>query len=134
MASRWYSTVIDSHDPEAQARWWGEVLGWQVVHSSPEEAIIIPGWVTEEKAATTPWEEVGPGLVFVAVPDDKRVKNRLHLDLARYLDDDRDAEVERLLALGAQRPDADQPSEATVDGPLDPEGTGFCPLPARAAS
>ena len=131
MAIRWYSTVIDSHDPEAQARWWGEVLGWQVVHSSPEEAIIIPGWVTEEKAATTPWEEVGPGLVFVAVPDDKRVKNRLHLDLAPHLDDDRDAELERLLALGAQRTDVGQPSDATFDVFVDPEGNEFCLLSSR---
>ena len=131
MAIRWYSTVIDSHDPQAQARWWAEVLGWQLFYDTPDEAVVIPGHYSEEMAKTTPWEEVGPGLVFVRVPEDKKVKNRLHLDLAPHLSDDRDAEIERLLELGATRADVGQPEDAGFDVFRDPEGNEFCLLSSR---
>ena len=32
MALRWYSIVVDCGDVAAQARWWRDTLGWQVVH------------------------------------------------------------------------------------------------------
>jgi hypothetical protein len=41
-----------------------------------------------------------PGLLFVPVAEEKTVKNRLHLD---FRPDDRDAGVERMVALGATR-------------------------------
>jgi hypothetical protein len=43
-----------------------------------------------------------PGLLLVAVPEPKAVRNRLHLD---FRPDDRDEEVERMVALGATRAD-----------------------------
>lgn len=43
----------------------------------------------------------GPGMFFIKVPEPKTVKNRVHLDLS--CGGDRQAEVERLLALGATR-------------------------------
>lgn len=131
MAIRWYSTVIDSHDPQAQARWWAEVLGWQLFYDTPDEAVVIPGHYNEEMAKSTPWEEVGPGLVFVRVPEGKQVKNRLHLDLAPHVSDDRDAEIERLLGLGATRADVGQPADAGFDVFRDPEGNEFCLLSSR---
>lgn len=41
-----------------------------------------------------------PGLAFLRVPDPKKIKNRLHIDLNPT---DQAAEVQRLLALGATR-------------------------------
>jgi predicted enzyme related to lactoylglutathione lyase len=131
MAIRWYSTVIDSRDPQAQARWWAEVLGWQLFYDTPDEAVVIPAHYDEETARATPWDRVGPGLVFVRVPDDKQVKNRLHLDLAPHLSDDRNAEIERLLEMGATRADVGQPVDATFDVFRDPEGNEFCLLSSR---
>jgi hypothetical protein len=32
MSLRFYTAVIDSHDPRAQARWWAGVLGWEVTY------------------------------------------------------------------------------------------------------
>ena len=84
MSLRWYSTVIDCHDIAAQGSWWQETLGWQKVFESEDEYVIVPSWVTEEMIRDTPWEQVGPGLVFVPVPEGKTVKNRLHLDLAPH--------------------------------------------------
>jgi len=56
------------------------------------------------------------------------VKNRLHIDLAP---DDRDAEVERVVALGATRADIGQNDEVTWVVLADPEGNEFCVLSAR---
>lgn len=131
MSIRWYSTVVDSADPGSQARWWAQVLGWRVIHDSPEEAIIIPSYFSEDMAETTPWDCIGPGLVFVPVPESKEVKNRLHLDLALHLSDDRDAEIKRLLDLGATWADVGQPHDATFDVFRDPEGNEFCLLSSR---
>lgn len=132
MALRWYTTVVDCRDHRAQARWWAKVLGWQVVFESESEAVIIPAWATDEAAAETPWERTGPGMVFVPVPERKTVKNRLHIDLAPHLDDDRDAEIERLLSMGATRTDVGQTDEVTWDVLIDPEGNEFCVLSSRA--
>ena len=62
-------------------------------------------------------------LVFVRVPEEKAVKNRVHLDLGA---DDREAEVQRLLALGARRV-ADHGSWTVMQ---DPEGNEFCVVQA----
>jgi hypothetical protein len=62
------------------------------------------------------------------VPEQKTIKNRLHLD---FRPDDRDAEVDRLLALGATRADVGPGDDAWVVL-ADPEGNEFCVLGSRA--
>lgn len=116
MASRLYTFVIDSQDPPDLARWWARVLDWQVVFEAADEVVIAKG------------EETYPALVFVPVPEPKSGKNRLHLDLAP---DDRDAEVERLIGLGASRVDVGQGSEVSWVVLADPEGNEFCVLRSR---
>lgn len=130
MSLRWYTNVIDSHDIAAQARWWADTLDWQVIYESDEEIVIVPKYVMEESFAT-PWERRPPGLVFVPVPEDKTVKNRLHMDLAPHLSDDRDALIQGLLDRGAKRIDVGQPADATFTVLADPEGNEFCVLSAR---
>ena len=108
MALRWYTIVVDCQDTKAQAQWWAEVLGWKKIYESEDEVVIVPQFVSPERAKATPWEEVGPGLVFVPVPEGKTVKNRLHIDLAPHINDDRDAEIKRLLDMGAKKVDVGQ--------------------------
>ena len=131
MALRWYTTVIDSHAPRTLAAWWAEALDWQLVYAADDECVIIPSWVDPELAASTPWERLGPGLVFVTVPEPKTIKNRLHLDLAPHTSQDRDAEVARLELLGARRVDVGQGSDVTWTVLADPEGNEFCVLSSR---
>jgi hypothetical protein len=131
MALRWYTVVIDCHDVAAQAAWWREALDWQVVYEAPDEVVLIPGNVDVETVRATPWERRGPGLVFVKVPEDKQVKNRLHLDLAPHTSQDRDAEIQRLLDLGARRVDVGQSADVGWEVLADPEGNEFCVLSAR---
>jgi hypothetical protein len=67
----------------------------------------------------------------VSVPEAKSVTNRLHIDLNP---DDQDAEVERLIGLGATRAELEQAKAAepvTWVVLADPEGNEFCVLTAR---
>jgi hypothetical protein len=131
MALRWYTTVIDSTHPHALADWWAEALGWKKIFEADDEIVLVPAHVTEESARQTPWEQVGPGLVFVLVPEEKSIKNRLHLDLAPHTSDDRDAEIARLKAMGATEVDVGQGPDVTWTVLADPDGNEFCVLSSR---
>ena len=115
MGLEWEQTIVDSRDPAALGRWWQQALGWVIVDDAPDEFEIRPS------------ADRLPGLLFVPVPETKSVKNRLHLD---FRPDDRDAEVERLLALGATRADVGQREESWIVL-ADPEGNEFCVLGSR---
>ncbi|MDL5199429.1 VOC family protein [Streptomyces sp. ALI-76-A] len=115
MTLDWEQVVVDAADPGALGRWWAEALGWVVVNEDPDEYEIRP-----EKDRL-------PGLIFVPVPEGRTVKNRLHLD---FRPDDQDAEVSRLLALGARPADIGQGEQSWVVL-RDPEGNEFCVLGAR---
>jgi predicted enzyme related to lactoylglutathione lyase len=71
----------------------------------------------------------GPKLILQQVPEPKTVKNRLHLDLDHDATFDVDAEVARLIALGATR-QSDTITELGNDSRwvvmADPEGNEFC--------
>ena len=132
MALKWYSVVVDCHDLHAQVRWWADVLDWQVVFESDDEAAIVPKDLTDQPISAEEWTKVGPGLVFVPVPEGKTIKNRLHIDLAPHLTDYRGALIESLLARGATRVDVGQDdSKASWTVLADPEGNEFCVLSAR---
>jgi hypothetical protein len=131
MALRWYTVVVDCLDAAAQAAWWRETLGWQTVYEDEEEVVLVPAHVTEELARSTPWEQVGPGLAFVPVPEGKAIKNRLHIDLAPHTSDDRDAEIARLLDRGATLVDVGQSPDVSWTVLADPEGNEFCVLSSR---
>ena len=57
-------------------------------------------------------------------------KNRLHLDLAPPADGDQEAEVERLISLGAKRIDIGQ-GDVSWEVMADPDGNEFCVLTPR---
>ena len=115
MALEWEQVVIDSADPIALGRWWAEALGWVVVGEYDDELEIRPA------------PDRLPGLLFGVVPEAKAGKNRLHLD---FRPADQDAEVERLLALGARHADVGQRDVRWVVL-ADPEGNEFCVLSSR---
>ncbi|GJF31613.1 hypothetical protein KNE206_43130 [Kitasatospora sp. NE20-6] len=112
MALEWEQVVVDAADPEALARWWAAALDWTVVDVDVDEVEIRPA------------PDRTPGLLFVLVPERKHLKNRLHLD---FRPDDQQAEVDRLLALGARRADVGQRAAGWVVL-ADPEGNEFCVL------
>ena len=71
-----------------------------------------------------------PGILFLAVDDAKHAKNRLHIDLRP---DDQQAEVERLIGMGATRVEIGQGDDVPWVVLADPEGNEFCVLGARQA-
>jgi predicted enzyme related to lactoylglutathione lyase len=110
--------TVDATDPATLAAWWAEALGFRVKELEDEgEVAIIP----EDRGKD-------PAILFIHVPDRKAVKNRLHLDLTP---DDRDAEVDRLLRMGASRVDIGQSGDESWVVLADPEGNEFCVLAPR---
>ncbi len=105
--------VVDAHDLPRLARFWTQALHWRVL-SEREREIIIG---TDEHAPV--------GMCFMPVTDAKTVKNRVHLDLTTGADD-RDDEIERLVALGARRVDIGQSGAQSWTVLADPEGNEFC--------
>ncbi|MCL3862339.1 VOC family protein [Actinotalea sp. K2] len=119
-------TTVDCRSAFALSEWWKQVLGYVDVVDDPNEA------GDEECMIVRP--DGGHRILFVEVPEAKRGKNRLHLDL-RPGDGTRDEEVARLEGLGATRM-ADRRDE---HGPgtgwvvlVDPEGNEFCVLRSEA--
>ncbi len=111
--------VIDAYDLPALAQFWTQVLGWQIL-SEREQEIVIGA---DETASV--------GICFMPVTDRKIVKNRLHLDLTTGADE-RDAEIERILALGARRVDIGQTGAESWTVLADPEGNEFCVVRPKA--
>lgn len=118
MACRFTELVIDCHDHHLMGDFWSEVLGYHVTERSdgPEHY-----YVQIEGPAGA-----GPTILVVRTPDEKTTKNRLHIDV-NATDGDQDAEVERILALGATKVDIGQ-REPTWVVLADPEGNEFCVL------
>ncbi|GAA4096200.1 VOC family protein [Nonomuraea soli] len=138
-----FQVTVDSHDPHALADWWAEALGWEVEaqdsafirsmieqgHAKDDDTITHRGaLVWKEGAAIRHPEgiERAPRVLFQLVPEDKTVKNRVHLDV-RVGADNVKAEVERLVARGATVLHEGQ------QGPVhkwvtiaDPEGNELC--------
>lgn len=109
------SLTVDSHDPRAVAAFWSAALDWPILYDSEDEVMIAP------------FDERRPGVfpvLFLKNPDDKRVKNRWHFDLAP---EDQAAEVARLEGLGARRADIGQ-GEVEWVVMVDVEGNEFCVL------
>ena len=127
MGSRLTEIVVDCHDPVAQAGFWAAALGYHVVRSEDGQVEIAP-WEREPPMLAEQVRQAPgvPTLVFVAVPEGKAVKNRLHLDL-RPVGCSHAEEVERLIGLGARRADIGQGAVPWVVL-ADPEGNEFCVL------
>ncbi|HEX5406722.1 MAG TPA: VOC family protein [Pseudonocardiaceae bacterium] len=140
-----YQLVIDCADPDRQANFWAAALRYEL--APPPTGFRT--WDDYYRDLGLPDELVtggadrisdphggGPAIWFHAVPDQKTVKNRLHIDI--HASGDRadpiltrqhrvDAEADRLVGLGATR--AVVMYEEGVDhyavGMRDPEGNEF---------
>ena len=119
MACRITELVLDCHDPDALAAWWCEVLGWVELDRDDDVVEIGP----PERGAV-------PTLVLSRSADPRRGKLPLHLDV-NATDRDQDAELERLLALGARPADVGQTGDESWHVLADPEGNEFCLLRSR---
>jgi hypothetical protein len=139
-----FQVTFDAVDPHAQARFWAAALGYEVEDHdefirkmldtgiSEDLVIEIDGqlfWRTataiRPPGAGDDEARLGRRLLFQTVPEAKVGKNRLHLDL-NVGADRRDAEVERLLGLGASLVGRYDEPEGRWVTLTDPEGNEFC--------
>jgi hypothetical protein len=123
MSTRLVHLVIDAVDPGPLARFWAAALHWEIADEEPDEVDVWPPRFSYPDPAALP-------LVFVPVPEAKKGKNRVHLDLATRSVAHQAAEVERLLALGAAPADIGQ-RDVPWTVLADPEGNEFCVLDPR---
>jgi catechol 2,3-dioxygenase-like lactoylglutathione lyase family enzyme len=122
MASRISELVIDCRDPQRLAEFWCEVLGFTVLDTEEDGAVEIG-----------PAEGFGgaqPTLIFSPHPEPPAGELRLHFDV-NATDRDQDAELERLLKIGARPADVGQTGEESWHVLQDPEGNEFCLLRTR---
>ena len=120
-------TSIDCRNAYELSEWWKTLLGYTDVPDDPNE----PGH--EECMIIDPAGR-GPRVLFLEVPEEKTIKNRLHLDLRpreRTMAD----EVAWAIAHGA----TEIADRRGIHGPgsgwvvlADPEGNEFCILRSEA--
>jgi len=106
---------IDTTDPSRLAGFWESALGWRRTYDEDDQVALEP-------PKGSPEDGVSPDLLFLRVPEEKAVKNRLHLDLRPK---DQAAEVARLEALGARRADVGQGPDVSWVVMADPDGNEF---------
>jgi len=102
----------------AVGHFWSEALAWPLVWDQDEETAI------RAPDGTGPFITWGPPLA------PKVGKNRLHIDIAPPVGVDQQAEVDRLIALGATRVDIGQGDVSWVVM-ADPDDNEFCVLTPR---
>lgn len=103
--------MIDCHDPDALIDFWSQIVGIEVAQT-------YPSYIFGTKL---PGNHVR--LAFQRVPEDKSVKNRLHLDLNHP---DPEALIKKVVELGGSRLTDHETSGFHWTVLADPEGNEFC--------
>jgi predicted enzyme related to lactoylglutathione lyase len=111
--------AINCDGSQGVGYFWSAALGWPLV------------WDQDEETAIRASDRTGPIIAWGGPPVAPKLgKTRWHLDVAPLGTVDQDAEVERLVGLGATRVDIGQ---GDVDWVVmaDPDGNEFCVLRPR---
>ena len=123
MACRISELVIDAADPNRLAAFWTKVLGYVELGREGDGSIEIG-------PPDAGFGGPQPTLVFSPSSEPRTGKLRLHIDV-NATDRNQDAELERLLALGARPADVGQTGTESWHVLADPEGNQFCLLRTR---
>ncbi|MFI7666170.1 VOC family protein [Nocardia sp. NPDC049526] len=123
MSCRLSELVVQCTDPVALSRFWCAVLDYvELGREERDDGIEI--------GPPSGFGGAAPTLVFSRVHEPKTAKLRLHFDV-NPVDRDQDAELERLLSLGARPADVEQTGDEPWHVLQDPEGNEFCLLRQR---
>jgi hypothetical protein len=135
--------TFDCSDPDRLAHFWADLLGYQL-DSPPDGYDSWEDWLKAQGIPESEWNSAsaitdpdgpGPRIFFQRVPEQKQVKNRVHLDVnaggprGRPADDRRvdvDAAVERAVALGATKVRLVEERGERFYVMQDPERNEFC--------
>ncbi|MEO6467624.1 MAG: VOC family protein [Acidimicrobiia bacterium] len=108
-----YAVTFDCQDAARLAAFWSEPLGAPVDEDPTAEFASIG--LHDAVSAR-------PHFMFIRVPEPKGTKNRVHLDLVSST---READIERLLSLGATRLAEHDEYDERWTTLADPEGNEF---------
>ncbi len=115
--------MADANDPARLARFWSGLLGWEIADETADGVDVWPAGYSYPDPVAVP-------IVFVPVPEPKRGKNRVHLDLASSSQAHQAGLVSRAGDLGGRLADIGQGDVPWVVM-ADPEGNEFCVLEPR---
>jgi hypothetical protein len=136
---RGVQVTFDAADPHRLARWWADLLRYQIEDSHDlvtrllaDGAIADTGvvridgrlFLADAVAAADP-KGLGPRLFFQRVPEPKSAKNRVHLDVPVETGQ-LDEEVRRVIASGASLTGYNTYPGHRAAVMRDPEGNEFC--------
>ena len=141
--ARGIQVTFDAHDPAAVGKFWGEVLGY--VEQPPPDghatwqsflaSIGVPEEEWDTAYAVVDPDGAGPRLYFQKVPEEKSVKNRVHLDVdvtggrSTPIETRRervDAAATAAAALGGRKLRSVEEDGGYFTVMADPEGNEFC--------
>ena len=105
--------VLDCAEPRRLAEFWRAALDYRDYYTDENLVVLVPK------------EGIASPLLLQGVPEPKAGKNRMHLDIVV---DDIEAEIHRLLGLGARRVDESPQSFGGTRWVrmADPEQNEFC--------
>jgi len=110
MTSQLHAVTFDASNAAELAGFWAAVVGGEVAEGANEQ------WAQVHSKGS-------PMLLFLQVPEGKTAKNRCHIDLDT---DDLEAEVARLVGLGAERVYSKDEWGVQWSTLRDPQGNEFC--------
>jgi hypothetical protein len=121
MPARFKDLCLDANDHQALADWWCQAMGYvrKDVHEPPKDDWTRPA---EWPVPIVDPAGAGPLIWVIPVPENKTLKNRMHVDVF--------GDREELLELGAtllRRKDDDIDWDVLAD----PEGNEFCVFAPR---
>ncbi|MFG2815790.1 VOC family protein [Streptomyces sp. NPDC048410] len=109
--------VMGAADVRRAAEFWGRALGYV-----PRDVAADDGW-----AVLVPADGQGPGIALDLSTTPVQEQPRVHLDLYAGDRAEQEAEVARLIGLGAERVDWElYPDDPDFVVLADPEGNRFC--------
>jgi predicted enzyme related to lactoylglutathione lyase len=105
---------FDANDPLRLARFWADVLGWDMA-DGPKDGIAL-----------LPCDDTGFRIRFLPTQAQKTGQNQMHFDLTSTSLEDQQRTVARSLGHGARHIDIGQRPEEGHVVLADPEGNEFC--------
>ena len=135
--------TFDCHDPDALARFWAALLGYEL-DPPPPGYDSWEAWLRDQGIPESDWNSAsavsdpdgrGPRIFFQRVPEQKVSKNRVHLDVnaggprgtpEAERREAVDGAVERAISLGATRIRLVEERGERHYVMQDPEGNEFC--------
>jgi hypothetical protein len=108
------SIVIDCQDAGKLAEFWAEAIGYTKIGIFNQYAVLGDP------------AKKGPNLILQQVPEPRLGKNRVHWDWLAENEADQQAEIKRLVALGASQTGEKQEMGIRWAVMCDPEGNEFC--------